>query len=114
MSLKTERIASNIVKEISMIIQTEIKDKDISFVTITACDLTTDLSFAKVYYTVFDETKKLETAKALDKAKGYIRSELSKRIDIRHTPELKFIFDESIAQGSKIEEIIENLNEKKA
>ncbi len=113
MSLKTERIASSIFKEISVIIQTEVKDKDINFVTVTACDLSSDLSFAKIYYTVFDESKKIDTAKALEKAKGYIRSELSKRIDIRHTPELKFIFDDSIAQGDKIEKIIENMQEKR-
>lgn len=112
MSLKIERIASSIVKEISSILSTEVKDKDINFVTITSCDLTNDLGLAKVYYTILDDDKKKETAKALEKAKGYIRSELSKRLDLRHTPELRFIFDESVEKGMKIENIIKNINEK--
>lgn len=67
MSLKTERIASNLVKEISYILATKIKDRDIRFVTVTDCKVTTDLSFAKVYVTVLDDTKKEETLKALKK-----------------------------------------------
>ena len=58
MSLKTERIASNLVKEISYILATKIKDRDIRFVTVTDFKVTTDLSFAKVYVTVLDDTKK--------------------------------------------------------
>lgn len=112
MSLKTERIASTLIKEISSILATEVKDKDINFVTVTSCDLSSDLGLAKVYYTILDSEKKKETAKALNKAKGYIRSELSKRLDIRHTPELRFIYDESVEKGLKIEKIIENINEK--
>ena len=91
------------------------KDKDIKFVTITGCDITSDLSYAKVYYTVLDETKKESTKKALEKAKGFIRGEISKRIDIRHTPELRFIFDTSEEYGSNIgEKQPEGNNERRA
>lgn len=110
-SIKIERWNHSFVKEISEILNTEIKDEDIHFVTITGCDITNDLSYAKVYFTVFDETKKESTLKALNKASSYIRGELSKRIEIRHTPELKFIYDESIAYGNKIEGIIEDLHQ---
>ena len=54
MSIKTERIGSNFVKEISYILMEEIKDPNIKFVTITSCDVTNDLSYAKVYFTVLD------------------------------------------------------------
>ena len=80
-------------------------------VTIIDCDITNDLSFAKVYFTVFDESKKESTIKALNHAKSFIRGELSKRVQIRHTPELTFIFDESIEYGNRIEKIIEKINE---
>lgn len=113
MSLKTERIASNLIKEISYILANKIKDQDIRFVTITACKVTTDLSFAKVYFTVFDTEKKDSTLKALKNASGYIRKELAERIDIRHIPELQFVFDESIEYGHKIEHIIEQIHNKK-
>lgn len=111
MSIKTERIGSNLVKEISYILASEIKDEDIKFVTITDCKVTNDLSFAKVYYTVFDVSRKKETAEALKHASGYIRHLLHDRVDIRHIPELTFIFDESIEYGKKIENIIEEIHE---
>ena len=111
-SVKLSRYNSLFSKEISNILQTEVKDKSIKFVTITGCEITSDLSYAKVYYTVLDETKKDETKKALEKAKGFIRGEISKRVDIRHTPELRFIFDSSEEYGSKIDKLIKEIHEK--
>ena len=110
MSIKTERIASNIVKQLSYIIANEIKDNDIKFVTVTDCKLASDLSYAKIYVTVFDKDKIDTTIKALNNASGFIRTELAKRIDVRHTPELAFVYDESIEYGKKIEDIIENIH----
>ena len=112
MSVKIDRIASNMVKEISYILANEVKDNNIKFVTVTEVKLASDLSFAKVYVTVFEQDKIKETMKALEQAKGFIRKKLSERIDIRHTPELSFVFDESIEYGNKIEKIIEQINEK--
>lgn len=111
MSVKIERLNDQFQKEISMILQTEIKDQDIHFVTITGCEITNDLSFCKVYFTVLDDSKKDTTLKALKGASSFIRGELSRRIEIRHTPELKFVYDESIEYGNKIEKIIEKINE---
>lgn len=112
MSIKTERIASNIIKELSYILAYKVKDNDIKFVTITDCKLATDLSFAKVYVTVFDKEKIKSTIKSLNDASGFIRKELAERIDIRHTPELSFVYDESIEYGKKIENIIEQIHDK--
>lgn len=111
MSVKTERIASNIVKEISYILAYEVKDSDIKFVTVTDCKLTTDLSYAKIYITVLDDSKKVETLKALKDASKFIRRELADRVDIRHVPELEFVYDESIEYGKKIEDLIEKIHE---
>ncbi len=112
MSLKIERLNSIFVKEISSILQNEVKDPNIQFVTITGCEITNDLSFAKVYYTVLDDSKKDETMKSLDKAKSFIRGQISQRVEIRHTPELRFIYDKSIEYGNKIEKIIKEINNK--
>jgi len=111
-SIKIERLNHTIQQEISMILQTEVKDEHIKFVTITGVDTTSDLSFSKVYYTVLDKDKMESTKEALEKASSFIRTCLAERIDIRHTPELKFIYDTSIAYGEHIEEIIENIHEK--
>lgn len=110
-NVKIERLNYAFQEEISMILMTEIKDEDIKFVTITGVDTTSDLSFAKVYFTVLDDTKKQTTLEALNKAASFIRGELSQRVEIRHTPELKFIYDTSIEYGEHIERIIEKINE---
>ena len=109
-NVKIERLNHAFQEEISMILMTEIKDEDIKFVTITGVDTTSDLSFAKVYFTVLDQEKKKTTLEALNGAASFIRGKLSERIEIRHTPELKFIYDDSIEYGQHIEEIIEKIN----
>lgn len=113
MSIKIDRIASNLVKEISYILMTEVKDPDIKFVTITDCKVTNDLSYAKVYYTVFNKEKKEEIKKALKNASGFIRKQLFDRVDIRNIPELEFLYDESIEYGKKIEDMIEKIHDQK-
>ena len=109
-SIKIDRLNSAFVKEISYILQNEIKDDNIKFVTVTGCEITNDLSYAKVFVTVFDKEKKGTTLKALEGAKSFIRGELSKRVDIRHTPEISFVFDESIEYGNRIEKIIDDIH----
>ena len=111
MSIKIDRINHSIVREISYILMTEVKDEDIKFVTITDCKTTNDLSFAKIYFTVLDDSKRESTLEALKNASGFIRKELAERIEIRHIPELEFVYDESIEYGRKIEGIIENIHE---
>ena len=111
MSVKTERIANLLVREISDILQNEVYDEDIKFVTITACKVDTDLSLAQVYCTVLNETKKDKCLKDLNAAKGFIKTELAKRkLEIRKIPDLRFIYDESISYGKKIENIIKEIN----
>ena len=112
MSIKIERLNHAIQEEISMIIMREVKDENIKFVTITGVDTTSDLSYAKVYYTVLDMNKMDETKEALEKASPFIRKCLAERIEVRHTPELKFIYDTSILYGEHIDNLIEQIKEK--
>ena len=112
MSVKLERIADQLVEQISYIIKTEVKNKDIDFVTITDAKVTSDLGYAKIYYTVLDDNKRESTAKALKSASGFIRHELRERVDIRQIPELTFVYDESIEYGNKIEEKLKEINDK--
>ena len=108
MSVKIGRLNDQIQEVISEILHEEVKDPDLKMVTITGCEITNDLSFCKVYFTTLND--KDEVLKALNNAGGFIRGEISKRIEIRHTPELKFTFDESIEYGEKIEKIIKQIN----
>ena len=111
MNIKIERINHMIMEEVSKILMLEVKDEDIKFVTVTDCDTSNDLSYCKVYVTVLEQEKRDETLKALNNASGFIRGELAKRIEIRHIPELKFIYDESVSYGEKIDKIIDEINE---
>ncbi len=111
MSIKTERLGNVLLKEISNILMTEIKDNDIKFVTITHVDLASDLSFAKVYFTTLDNNNQDKITKDLNEAKGFIRSVLMKRkIEMRIIPELRFVYDESIEYGNRIENIIQKIH----
>lgn len=110
MSIKIERINHSMIREISYILEREVKDKNIKFVTITDVKVTNDLSFAKVYFTVLNDEYKKETLKALKQASGFIRTKLCERIDIRHMPELEFVYDESIAYGKLIEDKIKEIH----
>ena len=111
MSVKIDRLNNMFVEEISKIIHTEIKDKEVGFVTITDVRITNDLSFAKVYFTTLNSERE-KSLKALNKASGYIRTLLCDRVNIRKMPEIEFIYDESIEYGNKIEELIEEIHEK--
>jgi ribosome-binding factor A len=108
--IRVGRVGEQIKKELSVLIQSELKDPRIGFVTVTGVEVPNDLSQAKVYLSVLgDEEQKKNTLSALDKANGYLRSELGKRVRLRHTPELIFKFDESIAYGSHIEKLLSDI-----
>ncbi len=109
-SYKTKRIASMMVEVISDILANEASDELLKTITITGCEVTNDLSFAKVYFTSLSTLTKDELEKELNEASHYVRGEVSKRIELRHTPEIRFIFDESIEYGNKIEKIIKEIH----
>ncbi|WP_058303976.1 30S ribosome-binding factor RbfA [Gorillibacterium timonense] len=113
--IRTGRVAEEIKKELSQILQLEFKDPRIGFLTITGVEVTNDLTQAKVYLSVLGSEEQREaTLKALARGKGFLRSELGKKIRLRVVPELIFKFDNSIDYGSKIEAMLAELNEGKA
>ena len=111
-SIKIERLNHTYQEAISTILAREVKDADIKFVTVTGVEVTNDLSFAKVYYTVLDKEKEETTKKALEKASSFIRTKLAEKVEVRHTPELRFIYDKSIAYGEHIDNLIKEIKEK--
>ena len=112
MSIKLERLGSTFVEEISKILYEEVKDPNIGYVTITSAKISSDLSYAKIYFTSLLDDKREEVLKSLNKASGFIRKELCERVEIRKMPELTFVYDDSIEYGNKIEKIIEEIHEK--
>lgn len=109
--VRVGRVGEQIKKELSQILQTELKDPRVGFITVTGVDVTSDLSQAKVFLSVFGtEQQKEDSLKAVARATGFIRSELGKRIRLRLTPELEFQLDASIEYGSRIDELLNKLN----
>lgn len=109
--IRVGRVGEQVKKELSQIIQQELKDPRIGFITVTGVDLTSDLSQAKVFLSVLgSDEQKENTLTALARAKGFMRTELGKRIQLRHVPELIFKFDSSIEYGSRIESLLEQIN----
>lgn len=109
-SVKLERYNNAFMEELNIIFGTEVKNPTLKSVVITSVRITNDLSFAKVYFTCFNEDRNF-ILKELKESSSYIRGELSKRVDIRHTPELIFEYDESLEYAKRIEDVIKNIKE---
>lgn len=105
---RIDRISEEIKREMSNIIQNELKDPRLpTMISITALNVTKDLKFAKAYISVFgNEQQKKDAILALKSAAGYIRRELSHRVQIRYTPEIHFELDDSIEKGAYITKLI--------
>lgn len=114
MSLRSNRVAEQMKKEITEIIARKIKDPRVGFVTVTDVAVTGDLQQATVYITSLgNDRERAETLQALEKASGFIRSEVGSRIRLRRTPELAFEFDTAIEYGNKIDALLRGLHEDK-
>lgn len=110
MSFKNERIASNIQRHISHIIQYDLNDSDVGHVTVTDVEVTNDLSYATIYVTFFDDRGvPTERIAALNKAKGFIRTGLAQKLTTYKTPELIFKYDESLNAGAKIDDLLKKV-----
>lgn len=107
--VRLKRLNNIFTIEISKILHEEIKDPDIDFVSITGCNITNDLSFCKVYFTLLNEEKLIDTTKALNGASSYIRKLLASRVEIRKMPELRFQYDNSYNYGKHMDKVIEEL-----
>ena len=110
--IKFQRINSELVKTISEILLLETNDEFLKSITITAADISHDLSYAKIYFTSILDRDKKDLEKEMDEAADFIRKFVAEKMDLRQTPKLKFLYDESIEYGNKIEQIIEQIKEK--
>lgn len=110
-SIKYTRVNGEVQKELSRIISQEIKDPRIHPMTsIVSTEVTPDLKFAKIYVSVLgSDEEKAETEKGLKSATSYIRGQLAKNLNLRNTPELTFVMDDSIAYGVDMSKKIDDL-----
>lgn len=107
---RVERLRELIKSELGLILQRDIKDPRIGFVSVTDVEVSNDYSHVKIFVSIMgdNETKRL-AMEGLESAKGFIRTELGRRIRMRHTPEVHLIADNSIEYGSKIFQLLEEV-----
>lgn len=106
---RSERFNTLLQEEISQILQRELKDPRVGFVSVTRVSTTEDLRSAKVYVSLLDETQAKDTLAGLAHAAGMIRGELRNRIRARRIPELRFLHDTTIAYSVHIAQVLEDL-----
>jgi ribosome-binding factor A len=106
------RINDEIMKEISNILRSDLKDPRIGIVTsVSKVDTTNDLKYCKVYISILgDDEKRKETMDVIKKASGFIRSLVARRINLRVTPEFTFILDDSLDYSFKIDKILKDIH----
>jgi ribosome-binding factor A len=109
MTLRNERVRKALMREIADILQKDIKVEGL--VSVMDVEVAHDNSFAKVFYSVFgSEEQKKKAIEVVEKSTSKIRYEVGKRIRLRLTPELRFIFDDSVERGTKVTELINKIS----
>lgn len=112
-AIKLKKLGTQIANELASICALEAHDSLLKKINITGCEVTNDLSFAKVFFTSLEEIDKSSIEKELnDDTAGYLRTKIANRLELRHTPKIIFKYDESVAYGSRIENIIKEIHEK--
>lgn len=113
---RTDRVAEQLQRELAQIIQMEVKDPRIGMVTVSAVNVSRDLSYATAFVTflgIGDDEKSIQQAVlVLNQAAGFIRSLVGKRMQMRIVPQVKFEFDASIARGSELSALIKKARDK--
>ena len=102
------RVADQIQRELAEIIRTELKDPRVAMITLTGVEVTNDYSHAKVFYTLMGNAEqRAETEAGLNKANGFLRSQIARRIKLHSTPQLHFVYDASVERGFELSRLID-------
>ena len=105
------RVAERIREEVSIILQNRVKDPGMRVVTVTDVTITPDLKSARVHYSVLgDDADRIAVRDALRRSKGFIRSELGRSLQMRYSPEIFFIYDNTFEKGAKMDRLLESIN----
>jgi len=112
-SSRTERVADQIQREVARVLQFELHDARLGFVTVTGVRVSPDLGHARVFVSLLSEGKAREEAmKALEASRGFVRHEVAAALRLRRTPEIHFTIDTSIEQGARIEDLLRDAGRK--
>ena len=106
---RPQKVADLIQRELSDLLRREVRDPHVGMVTLTSVDVSPDLSHAKVFFTLLNTEKKDDTSRALKRAAGFLRSQLAHRMKMYTTPELRFVYDESVERGDRLSQLIDSV-----
>ena len=106
---RNERVAQSVIRNLAVILRSEVKDPRVANLNITDVEVTKDLRQAKVFVTsMLDDREEINSAmEGLERANGFLRRSLAKVIDMRHCPSLIFAYDDSISEGAKMSALID-------
>jgi ribosome-binding factor A len=110
---RPEKLGDLIQRELSDLLHRELRDPRVGMVTITAVDVSPDLSHAKVFFTTLAQEHVEEASAGLKRAAGFLRSQLARRIKLYTTPELRFVYDESVERGDRLSRLIDSTRDRK-
>lgn len=109
---RLSRLQKAIKEAVSQIIQFELKDPRIGLVTVTSVNISPDLRQARIFLSILGSSEEQrESLAGLDSARGFIRSELGKRVRMKFTPQIEFEIDRSIEEGIRISQLIDRLHQ---
>src|SRR5262245_6550442 len=112
---RPNRVADQLREEIAQLLTRDVHDRGIGFVTLPRVQLSADLQAARIYYTALgDEARRRDTARALDRASGFLRRQIGARLRLRRVPELRFIYDDSIAGQDRIEQLLNEIHSERS
>ena len=104
---RSERVSGQLRRELAQMIQREIKDPEVGFVSVSDVEVTRDLAHAKVYVTVFNTDEAKVSIKALKRAAGFLRTRLGQELRMRNVPQLHFLHDDSVETGQRMDSLID-------
>ena len=106
---RRQRLGDQIRVELAMLLQQEVRDPRLGFVTVTEVRMSPDLKHARVYVSIFgDEVSKEASLDVLDRARGFLRSRIGSRLEIRYVPELRFVIDETLDESDRIDALLDD------
>ncbi|MGQ0654527.1 MAG: 30S ribosome-binding factor RbfA [Betaproteobacteria bacterium] len=105
---RPHKLGDLIQRELSQLLARELRDPRVGMLTITAVDVSPDLSHAKVFFTLLQKEKLEDTLHGLKRSAGFLRSQLARRIKLYTTPELRFVYDESVERGDHLSRLIDS------
>ena len=105
---RPQKLGDLIQREVSDLIRLEVRDPRVGMITITSVDVSPDLTHAKIFFTVLEKDNLQDTLEGLKRSAGFLRAQLAKRVQMYTTPELRFVYDESVERGDRLSRLIDS------